>query len=100
MSDRDLLMIPGPIAFDPAVLRAMSAPTLSHVSPEFIEVFGQALSDTRSVFLAPDGQPCQLRQVLSDASHLHTAFEHHRQSTHRRPRQKPTVPARKERQVE
>jgi alanine-glyoxylate transaminase/serine-glyoxylate transaminase/serine-pyruvate transaminase len=35
----------------------MSAPTLSHVSPEFIEVFGRALSDTRSVFLAPDGQP-------------------------------------------
>ena len=57
MSDRDLLMIPGPIAFDPAVLRAMSAPTLSHVSPEFIEIFGQALTDTRSVFLAPDGQP-------------------------------------------
>ena len=57
MSDRDLLMIPGPIAFDPAVLRALAAPTLSHVSPEFIDIFGQALADTRSVFLAPDGQP-------------------------------------------
>jgi alanine-glyoxylate transaminase / serine-glyoxylate transaminase / serine-pyruvate transaminase len=57
MSERDLLMIPGPIQFDPAVLRALSAPTLSHVSPEFVEIFGAALTDVRKVFLSTDGQP-------------------------------------------
>ena len=36
MSERDLLMIPGPINFDPGVLREMSAPTAGHTSPEFV----------------------------------------------------------------
>ncbi len=57
MSERDLLMIPGPIEFDPAVLRAMAAPTLSHVSSEFVDIFGQVLGDVRKVFLSDDGQP-------------------------------------------
>ncbi len=57
MKDRKLLMIPGPIEFDPAVLAALGAPTTSHVAPEFIEVFGQALERMRAVFLCPDGQP-------------------------------------------
>jgi alanine-glyoxylate transaminase/serine-glyoxylate transaminase/serine-pyruvate transaminase len=30
MSERPLLMIPGPIEFDPAVLRALGEPTFSH----------------------------------------------------------------------
>ncbi len=57
MSERNLLMIPGPIEFDPAVLRAMAITTPSHVAPDFIEVFGQALDDLRRVFLSPAGQP-------------------------------------------
>lgn len=57
MKDRKLLMIPGPIEFEPAVLQAMGAPTTSHVAPDFIEVFGQALERLREVFLCPDGQP-------------------------------------------
>ena len=57
MKDRTLLMIPGPIEFEPAVLAAMGAPTTSHVAPDFIEVFGQALERMREVFLCPDGQP-------------------------------------------
>ncbi len=57
MKDRKLLMIPGPIEFEPAVLSALGAPTTSHVAPDFIEVFGQALERMREVFLAPDGQP-------------------------------------------
>jgi alanine-glyoxylate transaminase/serine-glyoxylate transaminase/serine-pyruvate transaminase len=57
MNERQLLMIPGPITFDPAVLRAMSVPTDSHVSPEFIELFGRALDDMLKVFLAPNGYP-------------------------------------------
>ena len=50
-------MIPGPIEFTPDVLRAMGMPTTSHVAPNFIEIFGQALEDLRNVFLAPSGQP-------------------------------------------
>jgi len=57
MKDRKLLMIPGPIEFEPAVMRAMGMPTTSHVAPEFIEVFGQALERMREVFLCPHGQP-------------------------------------------
>ncbi len=57
MKGRKLLMIPGPIEFEPAVLAAMGAPTTSHVAPDFIEVFGQALERMRELFLAPDGQP-------------------------------------------
>ena len=44
MKDRKLLMIPGPIEFSPEVLRAMGAPTTSHLAPNFMEAFGQALA--------------------------------------------------------
>ncbi len=57
MKDRKLLMIPGPIEFEPAVMQAMGAPTTSHIAPDFIEAFGQALERMRDVFLCPDGQP-------------------------------------------
>jgi alanine-glyoxylate transaminase/serine-glyoxylate transaminase/serine-pyruvate transaminase len=61
MKNRKLLMIPGPIEFEPEVLAAMGAPTTSHVAPNFIEIFGQALEKTRKVFLADGseslGQP-------------------------------------------
>ncbi len=57
MKDRTLLMIPGPIEFDPAVLAAMSLPTTSHVAANFIDVFGQALEKMRRVWLSDDGQP-------------------------------------------
>jgi alanine-glyoxylate transaminase/serine-glyoxylate transaminase/serine-pyruvate transaminase len=57
MKDRTLLMIPGPIEFEPAVLAALGAPTMSHVGADFIEIFGQALERTRQVFLSDDGQP-------------------------------------------
>jgi alanine-glyoxylate transaminase/serine-glyoxylate transaminase/serine-pyruvate transaminase len=57
VKDRKLLMIPGPIEFTPEVMRAMGMPTGSHVAPNFIEVFGQALERLRQVFLCPGGQP-------------------------------------------
>ena len=57
MKDRKLLMIPGPIEFTPEVLRAMGMATTSHVAPNFIEAFGQALERLRRVFLCPSGQP-------------------------------------------
>jgi len=57
MKDRKLLMIPGPVEFTPAVLRALGMATTSHVAANFIEVFGQALERLRQVFLCPGGQP-------------------------------------------
>lgn len=57
MSERKLLMIPGPIEFAPSVLGKMGQPTLSHVAPAFIESFGRALEMMREVWLAPNGQP-------------------------------------------
>ena len=58
MNKRELLMIPGPIEFEPAVMQAMAIPTPSHVAPEFVEVFGRSLEALRKVFLAaPDSQP-------------------------------------------
>ena len=53
MKDRTLLMIPGPIEFEPAVLQAMGAPTTSHVAANFIEVYGRALERMRTVWRAP-----------------------------------------------
>jgi alanine-glyoxylate transaminase / serine-glyoxylate transaminase / serine-pyruvate transaminase len=57
MKQRKLLMIPGPIEFTPEVLASMALPTTSHVAPNFIEVFGQAIERLRTVFASPTGQP-------------------------------------------
>ena len=57
MKGRKLLMIPGPIEFEPDVLAAMSVPTDSHISPDFIERYGHSLDLLKQVFLAPGGQP-------------------------------------------
>jgi len=60
MKKRPLLMIPGPIEFDPEVLHACGAPTVSHVSAEFIDTFGRCLERMRTVWGAPNGQPILL----------------------------------------
>lgn len=57
MNERELLMIPGPVNFDPGVLRAMGMPTLGHTSSEFISIFGETLERVRQVFGAPTGLP-------------------------------------------
>ncbi|MFY7670026.1 pyridoxal-phosphate-dependent aminotransferase family protein [Tenacibaculum sp. MEBiC06402] len=57
MKNRKLLMIPGPIEVDPSVLRAMGEVTTSHVAPNFIESFGNAIELMRKIWLAPKGQP-------------------------------------------
>ncbi|MCF8222635.1 MAG: alanine--glyoxylate aminotransferase family protein [Bacteroidales bacterium] len=51
-----LLMIPGPIEFTPEVLSSMSEPTLSHVSGDFIKIFGDSLDMMKKVWMCPDGQ--------------------------------------------
>lgn len=52
---RELLMIPGPTNIDPSILRALSKPTMSHVSADFTEIFRRSLNDLRKVFMT-DGQ--------------------------------------------
>ncbi len=57
MKGRKLLMIPGPIEFEPDVLQAMGMATTSHVASDFIEVFGNSLELMREVWKSPKGQP-------------------------------------------
>ena len=57
MKHRKLLMIPGPIEFEPEVLRAMGMQTTSHVASNFIEIFGNCLDMMKEVWMAPKGQP-------------------------------------------
>ncbi|MFT3842166.1 MAG: alanine--glyoxylate aminotransferase family protein [Myxococcaceae bacterium] len=57
MSERPLLMIPGPIEFEPSVLQALGEKTRSHTDPAFIATFGRALKRVREVFQAPSAQP-------------------------------------------
>lgn len=56
MKNRKLLMIPGPIEFEPSVMRMMGAPTTSHIAPDFIETFGNALDLMKQVWMCPSGQ--------------------------------------------
>ena len=56
MKRRKLLMIPGPIEFEPAVLRAMSVETASHVAPNFIACFQYCIKAFKEVLKAPNGQ--------------------------------------------
>jgi alanine-glyoxylate transaminase/serine-glyoxylate transaminase/serine-pyruvate transaminase len=57
MKGRKLLMIPGPIEFEPDVLQALGTATTSHVDPKFIEVFGKSLELMKEVWKSPKGQP-------------------------------------------
>ena len=50
MSERDLLMIPGPTNVDSCVLRALARPTLSHTSKDFASIFSETLANLRSIF--------------------------------------------------
>lgn len=56
MKNRKLLMIPGPIEFEPEVLRTMAVQTASHVASNFIECFGTCLDLMLDVWQAPKGQ--------------------------------------------
>jgi aspartate aminotransferase-like enzyme len=51
MSERKLLMIPGPTNVDPHVLRALSKPTLGHTDPLFVETFKESLQNLKKVFM-------------------------------------------------
>jgi aspartate aminotransferase-like enzyme len=51
MTERNLLMIPGPTNVDPKVLRAMSQPTLAHTDPKFVEIFKEVIQNLGKVFM-------------------------------------------------
>lgn len=51
MSERKLLMIPGPTNVDPLVLRALGKPTLAHTDPQFVETFKETLENLKKVFM-------------------------------------------------
>lgn len=57
MSQKSILMIPGPVEFHEDVLACMAEATPSHVAPPFREAFGRLLGNLRHVFLSPAGQP-------------------------------------------
>ncbi len=50
-------MIPGPIEFEPSVLRALGEKTRSHLDPVFMKAYGRAIKRLREVFVAPTAQP-------------------------------------------
>ncbi|KAF8582723.1 PLP-dependent transferase [Ramaria rubella] len=52
-----LLVIPGPIEVTDDVLFANAHPSMSHVSPEFIPVFGDCIRMVRQVLCTTKGQP-------------------------------------------
>ncbi len=58
MSNRPLLMIPGPIEVSRAVVAAAAKHPASHVAPDFIQAMGRSLDCMRAVWLAgQDSQP-------------------------------------------
>ncbi|KAF9477785.1 PLP-dependent transferase [Pholiota conissans] len=48
-AQQKLLAIPGPIQLSPAVQQTLALPPLSHVSPEFVQVFQESLKMTRQI---------------------------------------------------
>jgi alanine-glyoxylate transaminase/serine-glyoxylate transaminase/serine-pyruvate transaminase len=57
MSDRDLLMIPGPIELEPSVLAVLGERQRGHLDPVFMKRFSRVLKGLREVFRAPTAQP-------------------------------------------
>jgi alanine-glyoxylate transaminase/serine-glyoxylate transaminase/serine-pyruvate transaminase len=51
------MMVPGPVACHPEVLKALSAQPLHPRDSEFINMFRRVLQGLREVFQAPNGQP-------------------------------------------
>jgi alanine-glyoxylate transaminase/serine-glyoxylate transaminase/serine-pyruvate transaminase len=56
-TDRNLLMIPGPIEYDSNVLNMLANPSLSHVSPVFINEFSNVIKNLRKILGGEKSQP-------------------------------------------
>ena len=56
-ADHKLLMIPGPIEVADDVLLANAHPSMAHISPDVLPIFGESLAMSRQVVDAPNSQP-------------------------------------------
>lgn len=54
-----LTLIPGPIEFDDDVLHAMGHPSIAHTAQPFVEVFGDALTRLRTLFISSKDKGAQ-----------------------------------------
>ena len=50
-----ILLGPGPSTIEPRVMRAMAAPILSHLDPDFVPLLDDVRSRLGRVFHAPEG---------------------------------------------
>jgi aspartate aminotransferase-like enzyme len=57
MHDEKLLLIPGPTPVHPRITQVLSLPTVSHVSPEFIKDYKEALNNLKKIVFCEQGQP-------------------------------------------
>ena len=57
MSQEKLLLIPGPTPVHPRIIHSLSLPTISHVSPDFVAEFKEALANLKKVVFTAKGQP-------------------------------------------
>ncbi|RLE49983.1 MAG: alanine--glyoxylate aminotransferase family protein [Candidatus Methanomethylicota archaeon] len=55
MSERKIIMVPGPVNYEPSVLRELSTPTPSHMSLDFAKAFKKAMEKLREL-LNVDGK--------------------------------------------
>jgi len=56
-AEHKLLVIPGPIELSDEVLYANAHPSMSHVGPDFIPVFGDCIRMLRDILFTTSGQP-------------------------------------------
>jgi len=54
-SDERLLLGPGPSLISPRVMRALGAPMLSHLDPQFLAIMDDTRARLARVFKAPEG---------------------------------------------
>ena len=50
-----ILLGPGPSLMSPDVMRALAAPMLSHLDPQFVEIMDDVCARLGRVFQAPEG---------------------------------------------
>lgn len=57
MDKEKLLMIPGPSPVHPRIIHSLSLPTVSHVSPVFVEEMKEALVNLKNIVFCENGEP-------------------------------------------
>jgi alanine-glyoxylate transaminase/serine-glyoxylate transaminase/serine-pyruvate transaminase len=57
MNQEKLLLIPGPSPVHPRIIYSLSLPTVSHVSPIFVEELKEALANLKKIVFCENGEP-------------------------------------------